>query len=76
MKKNIHVGELNDALKQLEQKRIQQRADDKAQRKLEMLNEMILQNSLEKQRQKESFKIKALQTEYNKRMRGSLGRVN
>lgn len=46
--KNIHVGELNEALKRKEQQRIQNQAEDRAQKKLQMLNEMIMQNNVEK----------------------------
>ena len=39
--KNIHVGELNDALYRKEQQRIKDAADEKAYKKLELLNDMI-----------------------------------
>lgn len=41
IKKNTHVGELNDALNRKEQQRIKDRADEKLKRKMQMLNEMI-----------------------------------
>ena len=58
VRKNNHVGELNEAQRRREENRVQNLADEKAMKKLELLNDMILANNMEKNRQKEQMKIK------------------